>query len=70
MDTFIRIMIALSIHQNLEALLPDPTVRPIERIGMGAGERKRARHPKSRHTKDSDGLSTWSWGDGEDNDDQ
>jgi putative transcriptional regulator len=63
MDTFIRIMMALSIQQNLEALLPDPTVRPIERVGMGAGERKRA-----RPTKSIDELPTWSWGDGEDDD--
>ena len=63
MDTFIRIMMALNIQQNLEALLPDPSVRPIERIGMGAGERKRA-----RPTKYSDERPTWSWGDGEDDD--
>jgi putative transcriptional regulator len=60
MDTFIRIMMALNIQQNLEALLPDPTVRPIERVGIGAGERKRARPAKS-----IDELPTWSWGDGE-----
>ncbi len=63
MDTFIRIMMALNIQQNLEALLPDPTVRPIERVGMGTGERKRARPAKS-----IDELPTWSWGNGEDDD--
>ncbi len=63
MDTFIRIMMALSIHQNLEALLPDPSVRPIERIGMSAGERQRARPNKT-----IDELPNWSWGDGEDAD--
>jgi len=63
MDTFIRIMMALNIQQNLEALMPDPTVRPIERVGIGAGERKRARPAKS-----IDELPTWSWGDGEDDD--
>ena len=63
MDTFIRIMMALSIQQNLEALLPDPNVRPIERVGLGAGERQRARPVKS-----IDELPTWSWGDGEDDD--
>ncbi len=61
MDTFIRVMIALRIQQNLEALLPDPTVRPIERIGLDAGERKRARPTKSKNE-----LPTWSWGDEED----
>ena len=65
LDTFIRIMMALNIQQNLEALLPDPSVRPIERIGMGAGERKRARPAKS-----IDELPTWSWGNGEDDDDE
>ena len=63
MDTFIRTMMALNIQQNLEALLPDPSVRPIERIGMGAAERKRA-----RPTKSIDELTIWSWGDGEDDD--
>ena len=60
MDTFIRVMIALRIQQNLETLLPDPTVRPIERIGLDAGERKRARPTKSKNE-----LPTWSWGDEE-----
>jgi len=60
-DTFIRIMIALGIQQSLEALLPDPTVRPIERVGIGARERKRA-----RPTQSSNERPTWSWSDGED----
>lgn len=63
MDTFIRIMMALSIQQNFEALLPDPSVRPIERVGMSAGERQRA-----RPTKSMDEFPSWSWGDGEDDD--
>ena len=61
MDTFIRVMIALRIQQNLETLLPDPTVRPIERIGLDAGERKRARPTKSKNE-----LPTWSWSGEED----
>jgi len=41
-DIFIiRVLKALAIQQNLEALLPDPTVRPIERIDIGGGARKR-----------------------------
>ena len=61
LDTFIRVMMALSIQQNLEALLPDPKVRPIERVGISAGERKRARPNKSINE-----TAAWSWGDGED----
>lgn len=63
MDTFIRVMIALRIQQSLEALLPDPSVRPMERVGMGAEERKRARPAKS-----IDDPAAWSWGNGGDND--
>ena len=64
-DTFIRALIALGIHQNLEALLPDPTVRPIERIDTRGSERKRAR--PSIAAKES---APWSWGDGAENDEQ
>ena len=60
-DTFIRVLTALGVQQNLEALLPDPTVRPIERIGIGGSERKRARPSQS-----SDERAPWSWGDGKD----
>lgn len=63
LDTFIRIAMALGIQQSLEALMPDPAVRPIERIGFSTGERKRA-----RPTQSSDQRPTWSWGDGEDDD--
>ena len=58
LDTFIRVLTALKIHQSLESLLPDPTVRPIERVGSTAGERKRA-HPISADVD----VSGWAWGD-------
>jgi len=59
MDTFIRVTTAMGIQHNLEALLPDPSVRPVERAGMGSGERRRA-----RPTPTSDEHRAWSWGDG------
>lgn len=62
-DTFIRVLTALGIQQNLEALLPDPTVRPVERVGIGGSERKRAR--PGLH---SDEGAMWSWGDSEGDD--
>ena len=65
LDTFIRVMRALGIQNNLEALLPDPTVRPIERVGMGAGQRKRARPAPSAQERPG-----WSWADGDDDDEQ
>jgi transcriptional regulator with XRE-family HTH domain len=61
LDTFIRVLSALRIQHSLEGLLPDPTVRPIERVGLGTRERKRARPvPLSQE------RPAWSWGDGED----
>jgi hypothetical protein len=51
-------MMALDIQQNLETLLPDPAIRPIERVNTGGSERKRAR-PKQSDNENS----TWVWGD-------
>ena len=58
LNTFIRVLIALDLQQNLETLLPDPTIRPIERVNTGGSERRRARPIQS----DTDN-STWVWGD-------
>jgi len=62
-DTLIRVLMALGIQQNLETLLPDPSVRPIEQINIKRNERQRAR-PRSK-----DKTASWSWGNGEDDDD-
>jgi transcriptional regulator with XRE-family HTH domain len=58
LDTFIRVLTALRIQQSLESLLPDPTVRPIERVGAAARERKRARPVQL-----SPEPPAWAWGD-------
>ena len=57
LDTFIRILTALGIQKNLEILLPDPSVQPIDRIKNENNDRKRARSRKS--TKNNE---KWSWG--------
>ena len=57
-DTFIRTLIALRIQHNLEVLLPDPTIRPFERITHKGTERIRA----SSQQQDIQ-ASPWSWGD-------
>lgn len=65
LDTFIRVLSALRIQHSLENFLPDPTVRPIERVGLRTGERKRARPvPVSQE------RSAWSWGDEKDGHEQ
>ncbi|MCF8128418.1 MAG: helix-turn-helix domain-containing protein [Deltaproteobacteria bacterium] len=61
LDTFIRVLIALRIQHNLQSLLPDPAVRPMERVEGRTGERKRARPVPVSHDR-----TAWSWGDGED----
>lgn len=58
LNTFIRVLIALDLQNNLQTLLPDPTVRPIERVNIGGSERKRARPGRQKGEE-----STWTWGD-------
>ena len=55
-DSFVRIMQALGLADHLAALLPNPTVRPVERIRLDGGERRRA-SSKRRVAGD------WTWGD-------
>jgi putative transcriptional regulator len=59
-DTFIRVLTALGIQQNLETLLPDPRIRPIERAERKGMERKRASSGNIREEK-----TAWVWGDEE-----
>jgi putative transcriptional regulator len=58
LDTFIRVLTALGIQGNLSTLLPDPDVRPMERIRHTGTERLRA-HTKKKSAE----SSTWTWGD-------
>ena len=65
LDTFIRVMMALRIQHHLEGFLPDPSVRPVERAGLQARERRRA-----RPTATDVDSSVWTWGDEESEDDK
>lgn len=58
MDTLIRVMTALHLQEHLENLLPNPSIRPLERVALAGGERQRAR-PKQKSEDDG----SWSWGD-------
>jgi putative transcriptional regulator len=57
LDTFIRVLIALGVQENLKTLLPDTSVRPMDRISIKGKERKKASQPR-RHV----GTEIWSWG--------
>ena len=58
MDTFIRVMTALQLQEHLENLLPNPSIRPLERVALAGRERQRAR-PKQASKDDN----AWSWED-------
>jgi transcriptional regulator with XRE-family HTH domain len=58
LDTFIRVMRVLGLMTNLQALLPDPAIRPVERLKIKGKERKRARPQHGKQTQ-----SGWVWGD-------
>ena len=55
-DSFVRIMQALGLGDHLAALLPNPQVRPVERIRLDGTERRRA-SPKRKP------AGEWTWGD-------
>ena len=57
LDSFVRVMQALGLSDHLAALLPDPSVRPVERVRFDGGERQRAGR-KSAATP-----AQWTWGD-------
>ena len=58
LDTFIRVLTALGVQQNLGTFLPDPSIRPIDRVNLGGSERKRASSRKKPIKK-----TAWVWGD-------
>ena len=58
LDTFLRVLIALGLQENLDLLLPDPSISPIERVRSASQVRRRAR--PSTKTKPA---ATWSWAD-------
>jgi len=57
LDSFVRVLMALDLQDNLTLLFPDVNIRPVERLSASGGERKRARHKRAK-TKKSD----WQWG--------
>jgi len=56
LDSFIRIMQALRLTDHLAALLPDPAVRPVDRVRLEGSERQRASGKRAAAPK-------WRWGD-------
>lgn len=60
LDSFVRLLMALGIDGNLAVLIPDASVRPMERSGADKSERMRASRKQASTSKSKDG---WRWGD-------
>jgi transcriptional regulator with XRE-family HTH domain len=58
LDSFVRVMQALRLAGHLAALLPDPAIRPVDRVRLDGAERRRARGKRAQ-------PSEWTWGDDE-----
>ena len=55
-DSFVRILQALGLADHLAALLPNPDVRPVERIRLHGSERRRASSKRKV-------AANWTWKD-------
>lgn len=58
LDTFIRVMQALGLTDQLDALIPASDIRPIDRVNRKA-PRKNASSPRTPKGNDK----KWQWGD-------
>jgi transcriptional regulator with XRE-family HTH domain len=58
LDTLFRVLSTLKLDGNVELLIPDPTIRPIERVQLKGSERKRA----SSSRKQGASKQPWRWG--------
>lgn len=57
-DSLVRVITALGLRSHLEALLPNPDIRPMERVQLRGKERRRARAAESIPAK-----TPFRWGD-------
>jgi transcriptional regulator with XRE-family HTH domain len=58
LETYIRVVEALGLEVDLDAMLPDPSVRPVDRVRLQGQERQRARPDEQKPKK----ASEWAWG--------
>lgn len=58
LDTLLRVLGVLGYEQRLLESLPDPAVRPVERVRHGGRERQRARTA----SPDVPRATDWAWG--------
>lgn len=58
LETLLRVLGVFGLERHLLEALPDPAVRPVERVRLGGRERKRARPAVA----DTPRASEWAWG--------
>lgn len=63
MDSFVRVMQALKLSDQLAALLPDPSIRPVDRVRLDGNERQRASRSSTNKTNNDAHSQPWTWGD-------
>lgn len=61
LDTFLRVLGVLGLEERVLESLPDPAVRPVERVRHGGRERQRARQGPEGAARATD----WAWGEEE-----
>lgn len=54
LDSFVRVMQALKLSDHLAAMLPEPSIRPVDRVRHEGSERRRASRKRST-------SSNWAW---------
>jgi putative transcriptional regulator len=59
LDSFIRVMKALGLANHLAALLPDPSIRPVELVKYAGKHRRRASSVREPEPQ------AWTWGENE-----
>lgn len=57
LDTFLRVLRALNLGERILDILPNPDVRPVERVQHEGHERRRA-----RTQTEAQKASDWAWG--------
>jgi transcriptional regulator with XRE-family HTH domain len=57
LDSLVRVLIALKIHRNVDLLVPNSRIRPIERVRTKGAERQR-----SSSAKPAKKTKQWEWG--------
>ena len=59
LDTFLRVLIALDMADNMTLAVPEQLVSPIELMDLGR-QRQRAR-PKNARVRDNGRKGQWTW---------